>query len=600
MDDLKLKFIEIKNGSPVMDDNGEYQIIYNIDNVKNAAIIIPEGYIGLKMYKLNYNKFYYMEPKDEQEEAKYWDFNIGKKIVEYCKEDNFYWTYFREDENEIVFGISLIFKKPKEIKVEKNVYYAVGGYKALFVPQGDIIPVICFPCKNAFFKENADELVNFTEKLKDIIVNTIKLPVICYPLLKCDDKINFINRKEYVNASRKQLKSFLRYVVFEYPNAYTIDISNPYDKSYKTYPVNGVADTALDFINRTFFYNTLNSSEDCWNLIGKISKIASSSFELTSFESIDDEKIDYIWYPYIPLGSIVLLAGDPGAGKSYLSLKIAAIISNGDKFPFENRIEDSSDPSLVIIQNGEDGKGTTIKPRLKKLGADISKIQFIEGKGEQFRIDNVDILEEYIYLYRPKLIIIDPITQYLPPKISMDKANDVRNALYPLADLADRYKCTFLIIAHKNKTLKTDGLYRVLGSIDFVGICRSMLVATKVKEGITYLSQEKNSTSEFGKSIEYHIDDNGLEFIRQVDKVLEEADKPIEEAKQFILDQLAGGEVLATDIRTLAYSEGISKNTLDRAKKVLNVKSQQRFDSSGNKYWVWSLAEPEMEKKDEK
>ncbi|GHV37260.1 hypothetical protein FACS18949_17440 [Clostridia bacterium] len=61
-------------------------------------------------------------------------------------------------------------------------------------------------------------------------------------------------------------------------------------------------------------------------------------------------------------------------------------------------------------------------------------------------------------------------------------------------------------------------------------------------------------------------------------------------AKDFITSNLANGAAPATEIKTLAESAGISKNTLERAKSDLGIKSVQQGGA-----WLWSLPDAEAD-----
>lgn len=588
--DLKLEFVELnEDENPVFDENGNYVMLDEIDINKNIGIVLPDEYIALELYKLNYNKYYYTAPKDIQKDVMFIDCYIGEFFLNYYG-NRHYWTTIKNGK-----GTCIIIKKnySDRINILDGIYLTVGGFKVKYIKSPNIVPIWLNKCSNVIKNkyEKLDDF-NITEKFFEILSNVAGFPCVCNPLLKCDADISFITNETYVNVARKKLVEFLKYVSFEYPDSPTISLESPYPKDKTKREVNKVAYMGLKFINKCFLYDVLDD-KDYWNLLNLISKNNGTSYELISYDDVVETQIDYLWYPYIPLGSIVLFAGDPGIGKSNIAFKIASIISTGGRFPFSDEKSISLSPSDVIIQNGEDVKGGTIKRRLELYGADLSKIWFINDNIESpFKVNDLDVLERNLYIRRPKLVVIDPITKYLPSKISMDRANEVRDTLSPLVDFAERYKCTFLIIAHKNKNTKTDDIYRVLGSIDFVGICRSMLMAQEIK-GKRYLKQVKNSTAEFGKSIEYCIDNDGLEFIRQVDDKIDEEEniKPIAEAKQFILEQLKQGEVPANYIFELAKSEGISVPTLKRAKKELGVQSIQRsFDEGRKNCWVWVLS----------
>ena len=78
-----------------------------------------------------------------------------------------------------------------------------------------------------------------------------------------------------------------------------------------------------------------------------------------------------VWYPFIAIGKITLLQGDPGDGKSTMMMNLIAELSTGGKTPDGCKI---GAPQKVIYQCSEDGVSDTIKPRLERCGADCKKI----------------------------------------------------------------------------------------------------------------------------------------------------------------------------------------------------------------------------------
>ena len=50
---------------------------------------------------------------------------------------------------------------------------------------------------------------------------------------------------------------------------------------------------------------------------------------LVSMASVEPEEVRWLWEPYIPLGKLTLLEGDPGLGKTWLLLALAAAVSRG-------------------------------------------------------------------------------------------------------------------------------------------------------------------------------------------------------------------------------------------------------------------------------
>ena len=71
-----------------------------------------------------------------------------------------------------------------------------------------------------------------------------------------------------------------------------------------------------------------------------------------AMETIAPQKVDWLWVNRIPIGRLTLLDGDPGAGKSFLSLAVATAVSRGAALP---GVTNSCSPSGVLLMSIEDG-----------------------------------------------------------------------------------------------------------------------------------------------------------------------------------------------------------------------------------------------------
>ncbi len=56
---------------------------------------------------------------------------------------------------------------------------------------------------------------------------------------------------------------------------------------------------------------------------------------IRSLASIPPKPLDWLWTSRIPRGKITLLAGDPGTGKTALTLDLAARLSNALPMPHD-------------------------------------------------------------------------------------------------------------------------------------------------------------------------------------------------------------------------------------------------------------------------
>jgi len=201
--------------------------------------------------------------------------------------------------------------------------------------------------------------------------------------------------------------------------------------------------------------------------------------KLISMSEINAEEVQWLWYPYIPLGKLTILQGDHGEGKTSFILAVIAALTRGDPLP---ECERAAEPMNVIYQTAEDGLADTIKPRLESAGADCTRVLVIdEGKRELTLCDAR--LEEAIRRTAAKLIVLDPLQAYLGSNVDMHRANEVRPVLKRLSVMAERTQCAVILIGHMNKAQGLKSGYRGLGSIDFRASARSVLIVGRLKSG---------------------------------------------------------------------------------------------------------------------
>ena len=84
--------------------------------------------------------------------------------------------------------------------------------------------------------------------------------------------------------------------------------------------------------------------------------------------------VDWLWFPYIPFGKLTIIQGNPGEGKTYFAMRLAAACTNRKPLPGMETIE----PFNIIYQTAEDGLGDTVKPRLMEADADLERVLVID------------------------------------------------------------------------------------------------------------------------------------------------------------------------------------------------------------------------------
>ena len=158
-----------------------------------------------------------------------------------------------------------------------------------------------------------------------------------------------------------------------------------------------------------------------------------------SYNAVEVRRVAWLWEGRIPLGAITLLDGDPGLGKSLLTLDLAARITTGREMP-------DGTPGLregagVVLLSAEDDPGVTIAPRLRTAGADLARVEGVRGMTmrdpetglslpRSFLLpQDIPQLEEVIERVWARLVVIDPLMAYLDDRVNSWRDQDVRAAL---------------------------------------------------------------------------------------------------------------------------------------------------------------------------
>lgn len=336
------------------------------------------------------------------------------------------------------------------------------------------------------------------------------------------------------------------------------------------------------------------------------------SLDLVQLSTVSPEPVSFLWPGRIPKRKLSLLVGDPGLGKSYVALDIAARVTTRGKWPGTDEWAPVGD---VIILSAEDDVADTIRPRFDAMGGDPSRAWFVRGiqtgTGPQaFRLSrDLSRLETAVREKKSSLVVIDPVTAYLGLTDSF-KDTDVRRVLTPLAELATNHDVSVLGIMHLSKDDQKKAIYRASGSMAFTAVPRAvfaigkdsadgerrMLATVKFNIGSEppTLAYRLRSTNESVARVEWEECPASI----TADDLLGNANLQAgsdrtgatEEAREFLEEILSDGQsVLQTEVVERAQEAGISTSTLKRAKRVMGVKSSKLPGLGGVGAWVWEL-----------
>jgi hypothetical protein len=277
---------------------------------------------------------------------------------------------------------------------------------------------------------------------------------------------------------------------------------------------------------------------------------------------------------------LTLWQGDPGVGKSYVSLVMAAALSQvGHR---------------SLIMQVEDGIADTMKPRLDALGADSKQIRaFASGRAPVLNLAGIKKLEAHMADWKPSLVVVDPVTYFLGADRDMHRANEVRECLAALAVLASHHNAAIVPIIHMNKGSQK-ALYRALGSIDFIAAVRSVCMFGWLEDEPDRgraMFHIKCNVGPREDVIGFDITGDGFEW-RETDLTLAEIEgkqpgpKPTKskEARAWLARYLEHGPVDSRVVRHSADEEGIKWATLERISREPRF-VKERIEGSTDSMW---------------
>jgi hypothetical protein len=331
-----------------------------------------------------------------------------------------------------------------------------------------------------------------------------------------------------------------------------------------------------------------------------IALVALDSVQLLCMANIAPQAVHWLWVPWIPSGKLTLLEGDPGLGKSHLTLQLATALSLGRGLP--GRVKTA--PANTLLLTAEDGLGDTVRPRLDAMKADVSCIFPLSGD-LVFDATGLAHLEQAIQQTSARLVVVDPLVAYLGAKVDLHRANETRAVMKQLAAIAERHDCAIVLVRHLTKSGKDRAIYRGLGSIDLTAACRSVMLvgcdpndATRVA-----LVHIKSNLAAKADSLGFTIADGVFKWTGRT--TLTAADilgaeqggqSAVQEAEAFLRSVLAEGPVTVASVRTQARGAGIAEKTLRRAREAIGVIHSQVHEDGrkGAAAWTWSLPKAEQ------
>jgi hypothetical protein len=319
------------------------------------------------------------------------------------------------------------------------------------------------------------------------------------------------------------------------------------------------------------------------------------------------EPVDWLWPGVLATGKLTLIDGDPNQGKSLFALDLAARLTTGRALA-DGHVPPG--PQSVVLLGGEDGIRDTVIPRLIAAGADRSRIHVIGappvdgGPGRPPSLpEDCDLIAETMRRTASRLLIADPLFAYLSRSLCALNDSAIRQALAPLARLAEGTRSAVLMSRHLTKGTGKQAIYRGSGSIALIGLARAAFLVARAPNDpdLHVLACTKNNLGPLPPSLGYRIRrvDDDQAVLDWTGPVAMTADElvlgslrawggALPEAIAFLEQLLQAGPVAAAEVYAKARTAGIADRTLNRAKIELSIQSEQQW-CDGRKSWHWKL-----------
>jgi hypothetical protein len=330
------------------------------------------------------------------------------------------------------------------------------------------------------------------------------------------------------------------------------------------------------------------------------------------YKSVKREAVEWFWDGLIPYGMLTLLVGDPGLGKSLLTVRLAATASR--------------EGINSILLSAEDHKGATIRPRLEAANADLGLVHHIEVRRDGMEDglslpDDAAKLDQIIGKTKTRLVVVDPLTAHLPENINSWHDQSVRRALAPLHRSAEKRGCAVVVVAHLNKGGSQDPLYRTGGSIGLPAAVRSALLLARdpkdpkgergsrrvlahikcnvgPQSGSRACEIKAATLTGKGAAKAPHLEITGSSTVggRELLNAGGEETSQRHGAEEFLSAELSEGSRPTADLQAAAKDAGHSWRTVERAKDKLGVtakrvggKGRKGKTGGGKGHWEWEL-----------
>ena len=319
--------------------------------------------------------------------------------------------------------------------------------------------------------------------------------------------------------------------------------------------------------------------------------------DLLYFTDIEPRPVEWLWHHRLAAGSVAVLSGDPGSGKTWVALAIAAALSQGQSPGAPNSTGDAVLPPCTILYAATHHQGSELlRPRFLGLGGDPARLALLRGMPDTPM--DTPILEDALERTNARLLVLDPLHTWLAAS-DRHRAHQAARIFDTLAQLAEKHRCCILLVRHLRHRGRGSAAIELSGAVRTEFLVGSSLDAPSFSGPLSAFVQTKSNLGPLAPSLGFRIDPTpglacafqwtGLSHLTADDL---QRGLPIDaglpkrkRAAEWLRQQLRDGPLTHGTIERAAQRDGACMITIRRAKQDIGVVSTKNSDGA----WYWEL-----------
>jgi DNA repair protein RadA/Sms len=325
----------------------------------------------------------------------------------------------------------------------------------------------------------------------------------------------------------------------------------------------------------------------------------------TLASQMKSEKLCWLWENRLEWGSVAIIQGSKGAGKSTWLRAIAADVTGGPPLPGKRRTKRQT--GSVLWYAGEEPLASRVRPGLAAAGADLKRCYLADALGDLSTMlqlpNDCDRLAARIRQCAAKLVVIDPLFAFADGSCDLEGPTvPARRFMRQLMQVAASTGAVLLLARNNTKSTGNGALAAGRGSGELGNAARSVLHLAPLPDqpDVYALSVAACNTGAPIPALTYRLAAKaGASVVQLLGTTELTADEltdgddgaldrgQLELAKALIRQLVPSGKVDSKVVKSKAEAEMLNVRTLQRAAKALGIRVKREGTRDQTiSYWL--------------